>query len=209
MQTVPRPPQEHPKRWHLMLGSTQVSQGCEPTLSRTKTELFLLRHPRRRCLRSIYPWSGCERWQESHLAVCKRLPAPTCKNKLGNWDQLPSPYVSKPHWFLSSALQGCSWTEPPAPVPAGQTQGMTVSPEKKATESPGCAAQEQRHLPPSLNRRSTDALLLSTPTLSYFPSSMEEMLRAPHPPAQGSCPAPSLGVSQLVLFEGCSHRSSL
>lgn len=42
-QTAPGPPREHPKRWHLTLGNTQVSQGHGPMLSRTKTEIFLLR----------------------------------------------------------------------------------------------------------------------------------------------------------------------
>lgn len=89
-QTAPGPPREHPERWHPTLGNTQASQGRGSMLSRTKTEIFLLRRPRRRCLRSISPQSGRGRRRESHPAVCERLPAPACENKLGNWDQLPS-----------------------------------------------------------------------------------------------------------------------
>lgn len=59
-----------------------------------------------------------QKMAESHPAVCKRLPAPTCKNKLGNWDQLPSLHVSKPRWCLSPALQGFSWPKLPAPLKA-------------------------------------------------------------------------------------------
>lgn len=143
-QTAPGPPWEHPKRWHPTPGNTQVSQGHGPMLSRTKTEILLLRHPRRRCLRSICARSGCGRRRESHPAVCERLPAPTCKNKLGNWDQLPSLYVSKPRRCLSPAPQGSAGPSLPFLSP------HDCFPREKAFESLGCAEREQRRLPLTL-----------------------------------------------------------
>lgn len=139
-QTAPGPPWEHPKRWHPMLGNTEVSQGCGPMLSRTKSEIFLLGHPRKRCLRSTYPPCRCGRQRESHPAVCERLPAPTCKNKLGNWDQLPS--------RMRANSAGV-----PAPLRravAGPTAGTGRFSREKAMESLGCAEQERRRLPLTL-----------------------------------------------------------
>lgn len=132
-QTVPGPPWEDPESSHPTLGNMQVSQGRGPTLSRTKTEIFLLRHPRRRYPRSIYPRSRCRRRRESHLAVCERLPAPTCKNKLGNWDQLPSLYVSKLRRCLSPALLCRAAAGPSRPLLSlqRQTEGTAVSPRKR------------------------------------------------------------------------------